>query len=64
MVETFVNFRPRDLWPRRVLRYSEAVIQTRRVLKALERRDYLSAADDRDSFVNDVTQKALERSTK
>src|SRR5205823_3531711 len=61
MVETFVNFRPRDLWPRRVLRYSDAMVQTRRVLKALERRDYLSAADDRDSFVNDVTQKALER---
>src|SRR6185312_8913085 len=61
MVETFVNFRPRELWPRRVLRYPDAVVQTRRVLKALERRDYLSAADDRDSFINDVTQKSLER---
>ncbi|MFO0802663.1 MAG: efflux RND transporter permease subunit [Gemmataceae bacterium] len=61
MVETFVNFRPRDLWPRRVLRYSDAVVQTRRVIKALERRGYLAAADDRDGFVNDVTQKALER---
>ncbi len=61
MVETFVNFRPRDLWPRRVLRYADAAIQTRRVLKALERREYLSAADDRDSFINDATQKALER---
>ena len=25
MVETFVNFRPRDLWPKRVLRYEDAM---------------------------------------
>ena len=29
MVETFVNFRPKELWPKRVLRYADAERQTR-----------------------------------
>jgi copper/silver efflux system protein len=63
MIETFINFRPRDLWPRRVIRYSDAAAQTRRVLAALEERGYVAAgpAEDRDSLVNDAAQKALER---
>src|SRR5207248_2676476 len=63
MVETFVNFRPRDLWPRRVIRYPDAERQTRRILAALEQRGYLATAtgDDRDTLVNDAAQKALER---
>src|SRR4051812_2789274 len=32
MVETFINFRPKDLWPRRVLRFDDALWQARRVL--------------------------------
>src|SRR5262249_36849415 len=32
MVETFVNFRPRELWPRRVLNFKDAEWQTRQVL--------------------------------
>ena len=63
MVETFINFRPHDLWPKRVLRYADAADQTRRVLATLETRGYVAAAagDDRDSLVNDAAQKALER---
>ncbi|MDB5306815.1 MAG: cusA 1 [Gemmataceae bacterium] len=62
MVETFINFRPRGLWPKRVLRYADAAWQTRRVLKGLERRGYVEAsADDRDGLVNDAAQKAIER---
>src|SRR5437763_3255579 len=62
MVETFVNFRPREVWPRRVIRYPDAAAQTRRVLAALEDRGYVVAAGaDRDSVVNDAAQKALER---
>jgi Cu/Ag efflux pump CusA len=61
MVETFVNFRPRDLWPKRVIRYVDAEKQTRQVMKALERRGFITRADDRDGFVNDAAQKALER---
>jgi Cu/Ag efflux pump CusA len=63
MVETFVNFRPRELWPRRVIRFPDAERQTRRVLAALEERGYVAKAqgDDRDSLLNDAAQKALER---
>jgi Cu(I)/Ag(I) efflux system membrane protein CusA/SilA len=63
MVETFVNFRPREFWPKRVIRYADAAGQARRVLAALEARGYVTAApaDDRDALVNDAAQKALER---
>ena len=62
MVETFVNFRPRALWPKRVIRYPDAEKQARRVLGALEARGFVAAAGgDRDSLVNDAAQKALER---
>lgn len=63
MVETFVNFRPREYWPKRVLRFDDATRQTTEVLKALERKGFVQAAtsDDQTSLVNDATQKALER---
>ncbi len=63
MVETLINFRPRELWPRRVIRYPDAEKQTRRVVARLEERGYLlpAAGEDRDSLVNDAAQKALER---
>src|SRR5262249_30593469 len=63
MVETFVNFRPRELWPKRVLMYADAVRQTRPVLGTLEERGYVkrgAKAEDRDALVTDATQKALE----
>lgn len=64
MVETFVNFRPRGHWPKRVLRFPDADRQTRAVLDALVAQGYLVApphADDRDALVNEAAQKALER---
>jgi Cu(I)/Ag(I) efflux system membrane protein CusA/SilA len=63
MVETFINFRPRPLWPRRVIRYPDAAAQARRVLGSLEERGYVSAAagEDRDGLVNEAAQRALER---
>jgi Cu(I)/Ag(I) efflux system membrane protein CusA/SilA len=63
MVETFVNFRPRELWPRRALAFDDATRQVRRVLGALEERGYLrrAGADDRDALVNDATMSALTR---
>ena len=36
MVETFVNFRPKELWPKRVLAIDDAAWQTERVLDRLE----------------------------
>jgi Cu(I)/Ag(I) efflux system membrane protein CusA/SilA len=64
MVETFVNFRPRELWPKRVLKFDDAKRQTLDVVRALEDKGYLTRApheDDRDNLANDTTQKALER---
>jgi Cu/Ag efflux pump CusA len=63
MVETFVNFRPKELWPRRVLRFDDALTQSRRVLKALEEEGFVETAnaEQRDEMINDATQKALER---
>lgn len=64
MVETFVNYRPRELWPKRVLRYDDAAAQTRRVLAELERQGFVLRApneDDRENLIVDASQKALER---
>lgn len=41
MVETFVNFRPKGHWPKRVLRFADAAKQTRVVLETLESRGFV-----------------------
>jgi Cu(I)/Ag(I) efflux system membrane protein CusA/SilA len=64
MVETFVNFRPREYWPKRVLRYADAERQARDVLNAMEKAGFVvppKSPEDRQSLVNDAAQKALER---
>ena len=81
MVETFVNFRPKGLWPKRVMRFADAAKQTRVVLETLEARGFVASVgrallpvsedrtgksahptnEDRDSLINDASQKALER---
>lgn len=64
MIETFVNFRPKELWPKRVLKFPDAERQCRDVLRALEERGYVLSppyADERDGLVNDAAMKALER---
>ncbi|MFM9963974.1 MAG: efflux RND transporter permease subunit [Planctomycetaceae bacterium] len=43
MVETFVNFRPKELWPKRVLRFKQAAQQTEVVLKLLEARGFIAS---------------------
>jgi Cu/Ag efflux pump CusA len=62
MIETFVNFRPKELWPRRAMTFEDATRQTRVILAALEERGYVQPAphaDDRDSLVNNATMSAL-----
>jgi Cu(I)/Ag(I) efflux system membrane protein CusA/SilA len=64
MIETFINFRPRELWPKRVLQFADAEWQTRALLRLLEERGYIGPgphADDREGLVNNAAQKALER---
>jgi Cu(I)/Ag(I) efflux system membrane protein CusA/SilA len=62
MIETFVNFRPQELWPKRAMTFETATGQTRIVLATLERKGYVQPAphaDDRDALVNDATMGAL-----
>jgi Cu/Ag efflux pump CusA len=62
MVETFVNFRPVELWPRRAMKFDDAARQVRRVLGALEERGYIvpaASAEDRAAVVNEVAMRAL-----
>jgi Cu(I)/Ag(I) efflux system membrane protein CusA/SilA len=64
MVETFVNFRPKEFWPKRVLRYPDAVWQVERVLDRLIADGFVTPSageEDRRNLVNDATQKAIER---
>ena len=41
MVETFVNFRPKEYWPKRVLKFDDALLQTEDVWQRLEEHGYL-----------------------
>lgn len=81
MVETFVNFRPKEYWPKRVMHFADAVKQTEIVLDALEARGFVAFKarallpvsagragkrvypenEERDSLINEASQKALER---
>lgn len=64
MVETFVNFRPKELWPKRVLKYPQAEKQVGKVLEVLEANGFVQAPpsdDERRNLINDATQKSLER---
>src|SRR6266436_5960823 len=42
MVETFVNFRPKEFWPKRVLKFDDALLQTEDVWQALKKQGYLT----------------------
>lgn len=46
MVETFVNFRPRELWPKRVLNFDDALQQTEEIWRALEKNGFLKPQPD------------------
>ncbi|HEV3004543.1 MAG TPA: efflux RND transporter permease subunit, partial [Pirellulales bacterium] len=66
MVETFVNFRPAELWPKRVLKFDDAQRHVRETLTQLVRAGFVKADFDADgpreqAMLDDVSQKALER---
>ncbi len=64
MMETFINFRPREYWPRRVIKFPDALRQSQEALSLLEVQGFVQRAphaDDRESLINDAAQKALER---
>ena len=61
MVETVVNLRPEEFWPKRELHYDDAVRQTRHVLKEMEARGWVELPDDeeRTNLVNDAAMRAI-----
>jgi Cu(I)/Ag(I) efflux system membrane protein CusA/SilA len=64
MVETFVNYRPQELWPKRAMKFEDASRQARAMVAALEQRGYLAQGGDpreRDGLINDVAMNALAR---
>jgi len=64
MFETLVNFRPKALWPKRVLKFDDAERQVRDILRTLEEKGSVLPAhydDDRDDLINRAAMKALER---
>lgn len=63
MVETFINFRPKEHWPKRVLKFKDAERQCRVVLQALQEHGFMHepAVGTADSLVNDAAMKSIER---
>ncbi|MGO8688831.1 MAG: efflux RND transporter permease subunit [Thermoguttaceae bacterium] len=64
MLETVIDLRPKEDWPKRNLRYGDARRQTAVVLEKLAGRKLLelpAAAADRDALVNAATMAALGR---
>jgi Cu(I)/Ag(I) efflux system membrane protein CusA/SilA len=61
MIESMVNFRPRELWPRRTLRPADAERQARDLLDALCDRGLIARPDDPAALVNEAVMAALPR---
>ncbi len=61
MVETVVNLRPHEFWPKRELRYEDALSQTRAVLDMMAIRDWIdvSKPSQGEELVNDATMYAV-----
>ena len=57
MIETVINLRDHELWPKRKLRFEDAVAQTRVVLDALEAKGLIrrpASAEEREGLVNEA----------
>jgi Cu(I)/Ag(I) efflux system membrane protein CusA/SilA len=57
MIETVINLRDRELWPKRKLKFDDAVAQTNAALQALEAKGVLRApasAETRDELINEA----------
>ncbi|MBV8230789.1 MAG: efflux RND transporter permease subunit, partial [Planctomycetaceae bacterium] len=57
MIETVINLRDREVWPKRKLRFDDAAAQTRVVLEVLEAKGLLrrpASAGERDGLINEA----------
>jgi Cu(I)/Ag(I) efflux system membrane protein CusA/SilA len=64
MIETVVNLRDRALWPKRKLRFDDALAQTRAVLDVLENQGLIrkaSSAEEREGLVNEAAMTVTTR---
>ena len=61
MIETMVNFRPRELWPRRGLTTHDAERQARKILDALEGDRLVGAVADRGARIDECVAAVLPR---
>jgi Cu(I)/Ag(I) efflux system membrane protein CusA/SilA len=61
MIETMINFRPAEFWPRRKLRVADAERQGRVVLDALCSRSITAKPGDAEAVVNDAVMAVLPR---
>ena len=63
MVETIINLRPREHWPKRELRYDDALEQTGIVLESMISRGWIKEPADpqvRETLINDASMFAVE----
>jgi Cu(I)/Ag(I) efflux system membrane protein CusA/SilA len=64
MIETIINLRDRELWPKRHMKYEDVTREVEVVLGELERRGFIKpglSADDRTGLVNDVAMAVATR---
>ena len=63
MVETVINLRDRDLWPKRKLQFADALGQTLAALTAIEAQGLLKpiGKEDREALVNDSAMEVVAR---
>ena len=64
MVETIINLYDRGLWPKRKLKFDDALIQTRAALASLEAKGLLkpsAAKEERDALLNESAMEVVTR---
>ena len=64
MVETIINLYDRGLWPKRKLKFDDALAQTRAVLSALEAKGIVkppATKEERDAFLNEAAMEVVGR---
>ncbi|AGA26832.1 efflux RND transporter permease subunit [Singulisphaera acidiphila] len=64
MVETIINLHDREVWPKRKLKFEDALIQTQAALTALEAKGILKPAatkEERDAFLNEAAMEVVTR---
>ena len=62
MVETMINLRDRSAWPRRGMRFTDATLQVKATLDAMESKELIRLKpEDRDALVNEVAMMVSSR---